>query len=301
MRNLWEPNIQRGWRIGLLIAAALLITAGGLLFGVTQILISIWTFLMSLGVVLALLLLVWMGLHLWNVIHAAYEMDRNAITIHWGLSQHQIPMASVREVFSGEKVSDLLMRPGLRWPGYLVGAGEAEDLGPILFYATAPLEELVIIRTGSMSYAISPEDLEEFLTAFRERMEMGPTQEVEEASTHPGFLDWWLWQDQMAWGSLALSLASLVLLLGVICGVYPALPSEIAMRFGPGGETLLVTGEARIFYFGLMGGVFLLLNGGLGLALYRRVRVAAYFLWSGMLMLEGGVWAALLTVLLNQP
>ena len=301
MRNLWEPNIQHGWRIGLLIAAGLLITAGGLLFGVTQILISIWTFLMSLGAVLAILLLIWVGVHLWNLVHVTYEMDRNAITIHWGLSQHQIPMASVREVFSGEKVSNLSMRPGLRWPGYFIGDGEAEDLGPILFYATAPLEDLVIIRTGSMAYAISPEDLEEFLTAFRERMEMGPTQEVEEASTHPGFLDWWIWQDRMAWGPLAISLGSLLLLLAVICGIYPALPSEIMMRFSPEGEALLITGEARIFYFGLMGGVFLLLNGGLGLFLYQRVRVAAYFLWSGLLMLEGGVWAALLTVLLNQP
>jgi len=46
--------------------------------------------------------------------------------------------------------------------------------------------------------------------------------------------------------------------------------------------------------------VVLLLNGGLGLYLYLRERVASYFLWSGVLLLESSLWIALLMILAQQ-
>lgn len=300
MRNHWDVNIRVGWLLGLAFVAGLLAaTVVGVVFVVINP-ISVWTFILSVCALFALLFAGRLLYQLWGLINAAYEMDRNAMTIQWGTMQYQIPMASVRAVFSGADVHGLRMRWGLRWPGYYVGYGEGEAIGPILFYATRPIAEQVIVRTDGMAYAISPDDLEEFLLAFKERLEMGPTQDVEEHSTHPSFLDWIIWRDRFALITLGGSALWLTLLIGVLCWRYPYLPPKIALRFAPTGETLLLAQPSRIFYLALIGVVFLLLNSTLGLFLYHRAKIAAYFLWGGLLAVQSWLWIAVITVLLRQ-
>jgi hypothetical protein len=221
-------------------------------------------------------------------------------------------MGSVREVFSGSKLTDLHIHPSVRWPGYFVALGRATGhaaggkdvpagsmtLDPILFYATAPLQDQVIVRTEGVTYAISPVDLEEFLVALRERLEMGPTQEVEEHSTRPAFLEWAFWQDRWSLAMLSAALLALVLLIGVLTWRYPYLPPQVALRFTPGGEPLLIAQAGRIFYFAMLGAAFVVINGLLGLLFYRRERPLAYFLWSGLLATLGSLWAAVISILL---
>jgi len=306
MRNHWDLNIRLGWRLGLAFVAGLLgATVAAVVFVVITP-ISVWTFVLSSGALLALLLALRLIYQLWGLINAAYELDRNAMIIHWGMVHYQIPMTAVRAVFSGADVQNLRMHVGLRWPGYYVGTGnvaafgENEALGPILFYATRPLAEQVIIRTTGLTYAISPDDLEEFLPAFKERLAMGPTQEVVESSTHPAFLDWAIWRDRYAMITLVGGILWLTLLTGVLCWRYPHLPAEIALRFFPTGEPLLLAKTPRIFYLALIGAIVLVLNGTLGLLLYHRVKIAAYFLWGGLLAVQSWLWVAMTIVLLRQ-
>lgn len=300
MRNQWDLDTRLGWIIGLAIVIGLLAIAVILLVWDATLPISIWTFVMAVAALGALGFAIRLVAQLWGLINASYEMDRNAVVIHWGPIHYQIPMASVRAVFSGAEVKSLRMRFGLRWPGYYVGFGEDKDVGPILFYATRPLAQQVVVRTEGMAYAISPNDLAEFLQAFKERLEMGPTQEIEELSQHPSFLDWEIWQDRIGMITLSGSLLWLGLLLGLLCWRYPALPAEIVVRFTSTGAPLLYAPTSRIFYFALIGVSVCLLNGIVGLLLYRRVRVAAYFLWGGLLAVLSGLWIAVVTLLLRQ-
>jgi len=300
MRNTWNLEVRWGWIIGLVITAILIALTVALVVIASMLPVTIWTFLMGIGAVLLLATIIRLIYQLWGLINAIYEMDRNAVVIHWGSVQHQIPMASVESVLQGTDVTELRMQPGFRWPGYFVGLGKAPDIGPVLFFATRPLSEQIIIRTAGMAYAISPKDRDAFLQAFRERLDMGPTQEVEESSTHPRFLDWVIWQDRLGLSVLLGSLMLLVLLVGVLCWRYPYLPSEIVLRFGPMGEALLVANASRIFYLALLGVIFLVINGGLGLLLYHRERTATYFLWAGLLAVQGGLWAAAVSILMRQ-
>lgn len=300
MRNQWELDTRLGWIMGLGLVVILLAATVMLLVWDATRPVSIWTFGMGVAALGTLGFAIRLIAQLWGLINASYEMDRNAVVIHWGPIHYQIPMASVRAVFSGAEVKALRMRFGLRWPGYYVGFGEDRDVGPILFYATRPLAQQVVIRTEGMAYAISPHDLAEFLQAFKERLEMGPTQEVEEVSQHPSFLDWDIWRDQVGMITLSGSLLWFALLLGLLCWRYPYLPAEIALRFTPAGEPLLRAPASRIFYFALIGAGVWALNGTLGLVLYRRARIAAYFLWSGLLAVLSGLWIAVVTVLLRQ-
>lgn len=300
MRNTWDLEVRLGGIVGLVIVAVLIAIMVALVaFALLQP-ISIWTFLMSAGALVILALVIQLLYQLWGLVNASYEMDRNALIIHWGSVHYQIPMAAVGAVLSGAEVTDVRLHLGLRWPGYFVGTGEAPDIGPILFLATKPLASQVIVRTSGMAYAISPKDLEEFLHLFRERLDMGPTQEVEESSTQPRFWDWVIWKDRLGLSLLLGSVTLWVLLVGLLCWRYPSLPAEIALRFSPSGEPLLLAAASRIFYIAFLGVIFLVLNGGLGLFLYHRERIAAYFLWGGLLALQGGLWAAAISILLRQ-
>lgn len=300
MRNLWEVNVRRGWAFGLGIVILLIGISIALVVWAAIRPISIWTFLKGVGAIASLALGIGVVYQLWGLTNASYEMDRNAVVIHWGSIDYQIPLASVQAVFSGAELKGLRMRPGLRWPGYVVGTGVAEDVGMVLFYATQSREKMVIIRTTGMAYAVSPDDLEEFLQAFKDRLEMGPTQEIEERSAHPSFLDWEIWRDRIGLLTLSGSVILLALLVGVLCLSYPYLPADLVLRSTSEGAPLLVVGTPRIFYLPLVGAIFLLLNSTLGFLLYHRERIACYLLWTGLLVVQSGLWTAVLTILLRQ-
>jgi hypothetical protein len=312
MDNTWTLNVRRGWIVGLAIAVVLIAATVGLVVAAVVTPLSLRVFLMGIGACMTLGLAIRVIYQLWGLVNASYELDRNALTINWGPVAHQIPMGAVREVFSGSKLADLRVRPSLRWPGYFVGLGQATaphtgektasvgdtTLNPVLFYASARLEDQVVVRTEGIAYAISPADLEEFLAALRERLEMGPTQEVEEHSTRPAFFEWAFWQDRWSTSMLSAALLALVLLVGLLTWRYPYLPPEIALRFTPTGEPLLLAQANRIFYFALLATAFVLINGVAGLFFYRRERPIAYFLWSGLLASLGSLWAAVVSILL---
>jgi len=312
MDNTWRLNIRTGWVVGLALAVILIGATVGLVVSAVVTALSIRVFLLGLGACVTLGLAIRVLTQLWGLINANYELDRNALVIHWGPIEHQIPMGSVRDVISGAKLENVRIRPSLRWPGYVVALGKATApkgdndpdetesayLDPILFHASAPLKYQVILRTDGITYAISPEDTEAFLVALRERLEMGPTQEVEEHSTHPAFLDWAIRRDRWSLAMLGGSVGLLVLMVGVLCWRFPYLSAEIPLKFTPAGSILLTGERARIFYFALVGTAFTLINGGLGLLFYRRQRPLSYFLWTGLLAALGGLWAAIVSILL---
>jgi hypothetical protein len=64
---------------------------------------------------------------------------------------------------------------------------------------------------------------------------------------------------------------------------------------------MLMAPPTRIFYFAILAALFFVINGGLGLLTYHRVRAISYMLWSGLLAVEGSLWAAVISVLTRQP
>ncbi len=311
--NTWHLAIRTGWIIGLALTVVCIAALVGLVVWALVIPLSIWVFLMLVGACLALGLAIRIVYQLWGLVNARYELDRNALTIYWGPVEHQIPMGSIREVIAGTRLQNLHIRPSLRWPGYHVALGRATvapvgeagpttsaALDPILFYASASRGGQVVLRTDAVAYAISPADLEDFLVALRERLEMGPTQEVEERATHPKFLDWQIWKDRWALSMLMVGFGLLILLTGILCWRFPYLPPEVVLRISAAGEPLLVAGAARIFYVVAVGAAFAVLNTSLGFVFYNRQRPIAYFLWSGLVAIIASLWVAIISILLMQ-
>ena len=295
----WDLNIQKGWRFGLASIVVLVLLTVGLGALIALIPVSLLTFMLVIGALATLMAAAYVGYALWGLLNAEYAMDRNTLIIRWGGYTHQIPMAEVQAVLSGAELERVRFNRVLRWPGYVVGQGTAAEIGPIFFYASAPLPEQIVLQLDSLAYAISPADRALFLEALEERLEMGATLDVVHEIAHPALLDWTIWRDRLALGLLGSNLLLLLLLSGLLSWRYASLPPSIVLKVDPTGTPLLVGPPSRLAYLGLLGVLFTVVNGGLGLIFYRRRPMIAYFLWSGLLLLLATLWIAILSILFN--
>lgn len=295
----WTLSVRLGQILGIVFTAVLILLII-LMLGLAIVNpVSILTFGLGVGALLALGCAGFVGYWTWGLSHALYTLDRNALIIQWGVYERQIPLDAIQKVLAAPDVRGLRTRRVLRWPGLWVGVGYAPELGPIVFYASSPIDTMVFIQTRERVYAISPVDREGFLAALDERRDMGPTQVLEEIERYPALLDWQGWRDPMIWGLLGSSLLLWVLLLALLTWRFPTLPPQIVLQTDNQGMPLLIANADRIFYLALLGAIFLVLNGGAGAIVYRRERMAARVLWLGLLFLQSSVWVAALSILVT--
>jgi len=293
----WQADPQIGLRVGVALIAAVLLVDGGLIAWAATNPVTLWTFLVGLAVLASLavigLLVYWLS----GLVRSGYTLDRNALTITWGANEQVIPTPQIERVVLGEELEGRVRFRGVRWPGYWVGYGQVEGLGPTLFYATAPPRRQVFIATPGLAYGISPEDREEFLRTLHTRLQMGPTQAVEPTSHGPAFLRWGFWRDRLGLGLLLGAWVVVVALFGFLCARFPTLPRLLPLHFDATGDPDRLGPQGEIFFLPLIGLVVLLINGGLGGLLYRRERLAAYLFWGGAAGVQVLLWAAVLGIL----
>lgn len=293
----WYTNPQTGLRVGLALIAALVLVDSGLVIWAATQPVSGVTFLVGLFVLGSLVAIGWMGYWISGLVQSAYVLDRNALVILWGENEHVVPLPQVQRVLLGEEVTGRVRFRGVRWPGCWVGYGEIEGIGPVLFHATAPLEEQVILVTPGLAYSISPEDRDGFLRTLHTRMQMGPTQWVEQTSHGPAFARWEFWQDRLALGMLTGGFLGLLGLVGFLCFRFPSLPPLLPLHFDALGNPDRLGVRGQIFFIPLIGWIVLLVNGALGGLLYPRERLGAYLLWGGGLAVQILFWIAVLGIL----
>ncbi|HID88375.1 MAG TPA: DUF1648 domain-containing protein [Anaerolineae bacterium] len=293
----WETDPQRGLRVGLGIIAAILLVDGGLIAWIASRPISLLTFLVGLWVLLSLGLLALIGYWLNGLLHSVYALDRNALTIVWGGNRHVVPTPLIERVLLGSDLEGRVRFRGIRWPGYWVGYGEIEGVGPAILYATVPPREQVFIVAQGVAYGISPDDVEGFLRTLQTRLQMGPTQRVEPTSEGPAFLEWEFWQDRLGLVLLGGATLGVLVLFGFLSAQFPSLPRLLPLHFDATGAPDRLGPRQQIFFIPIIGLVVLLVNGGLGGLLYRRERVASYLLWGGAGLVQLLLWAAVVGIL----
>jgi len=293
----WKVSAGRGFAIGLgLMTLITLVTAAVIGIAASRP-ISFGTFVVGLSTILSLLIVGLMAYWVYGLAGASYLLDRNALVIRWGTSKQVIPTHIIERVFTGDEIEGKVRFYGGRWPGHWVGYGELPDAGAALFYATEPLHKQVFISTPGLVYAISPANQEAFLNSLQQRLQMGPTQVMEQASQRPSVLNWAIWRDWLALALLGLGVLALAFLVGILTFRFPKLPILLPLHFGTSGSPDRLGPRGEIFLVPLIGFLTLVINGTLGSILYRRSRVASYMLWGSSILIQLLVWTATLGIL----
>lgn len=246
------------------------------------------------GLLLAVLVpnLVYRSYALWR---AAYFVEREGLRLHWGLRAEDIPMDQVIDVQPAAEVAGELPLPWLRIPGSVLGVRKRHDGSAVEFLA-ADTGRLVLIATPEKIFAISPEDPEQFLNAYRDRMELGSLSPIPAKSVRASFLLARVWATQGAryllLGGLALSLL-LLIWVSLVAPGRQLVPLGFDMEGNPGEPVPAI----RLILLPILNGFFFLASFLVGLFFFRRreneiddgsATPLAYILWGS------GVFTALL-------
>jgi hypothetical protein len=293
----WQINARQGVSVGIGLMAAIILVDVGLIWLATIQPLSIGTFIIGLAVLFSLGLLGLIGYWLYGLARSGYFLDRNALVIRWGPTEQTIPTTQIERVLTGDEVEGHIQFHGGMWPGHCVGYGEVPGAGPALFYATTPPRHQIYVVTPGLTYGIYPADSQGFLKSLHQRLQMGPTQVVEQSSKRPGFLNWAIWQDRLGLALLATSFLAALALTGLLSFQFPALSRLVPLHFDAAGSPDRLGPRGQIFIIPLIGLLTLLLNGTLGLLAYRRERLASYLLWGGTVLIQMLVWTAAIGIL----
>jgi hypothetical protein len=225
---------------------------------------------------------------LYSLNRANYSLDREKLTLTWGLRVEQIPVSQVEWVRPKESLTSPLKLPFVLLPGAIIGFRRHPDLGPIEFLAS-DAKSLLLVATSKRVFAISPQDTTGFMQNIQRAIEMGSLLPAKPQSVYPGFIVVQAWDSMLA---RYLWLAGLFLNIGLLAWVTLIIPSlgRIPLGFlpsgGPGdpvpGAGLILLPVVSLFFY-LTGWVS-------GLSFYRRPdhRPLAHIVWAS------GVFSTLL-------
>jgi len=160
LQGLIEARPPRlvGTSIGLGLAAVAIVLAVGVGIQAVDWSVSLTLFLGVLAIVLLCVLAIVFAFWAWSCYSLRYVLDNSGLEIAWGLVRHFVPIDRIEELKQGRAEIGVNVR-GLTWPGHQIGRGEADEIGPVIFFSThrSP-EELVYVRTADVTYGISPQD-----------------------------------------------------------------------------------------------------------------------------------------------
>jgi len=293
----WRADITLGLCVGIGLVVIIILVDASLVWLASTRPLGIGTFASGLAVLVSLAALGLIVYWLYGLACSGYSLDRNALVIQWGPTEQTIPAGQIERVLTGEEAEGRIRFRGGRWPGYCVGYGEVPGAGPALFYATVPPSRQIYIVTPGLTYGISPTNRNEFLKSLHTRLQMGPTQLVEQSSRRPGFLDWAIWRDRLGLALLATGFLAILALTGLLCFKIPTLPQLVPLHFDALGNPDRLGLRAQVFILAIIGLLALVLNGALGVLVYRRERVASYLLWGSVILVQLLVWTAAIGIL----
>ena len=165
---IFQPPRSRGAAIALLLAAlaaalGIALLVRGLTLHVTFGQLLCYTFAAVLLALAALL-----GYWGWAGAMLRYELRGGALSIHWGLVEHVVPLASIERVVLGRHLP-LPAVDGLRLPGLLIGRAAVSRVGAATVYArgNSP-EQMVYLVASAGAVGLSLSDAQPFVRALQQ-------------------------------------------------------------------------------------------------------------------------------------
>ena len=268
-RYSYLPFRKKGaWALSILLLLAL--SAAMVFFWRSSLTSDTLLFAIFLGAgILCLLPVPMLAYRLLALFRAYYLLDRNYLTIHWGLRTELIPLREVHWMRPVDSILPMLKKPKLALPGAYLGFRTIESVGKVEYLAD-DLEGAILIATGKSAYVISPADAAGFLASFYRFVELGNIDTVAATSIQPAFVLGRLMDDRVIrW----LVLAGFVINAAAFVLTLPVITSRSQVTFGyslagtvsvvPSVQLLLLPVlSAIIFLVDIISGAFFFRNDG---------------------------------------
>lgn len=275
------PSRQRGtvYLGGLLLLFIVLAVAFFWLSAITPV---GWLFALYLaGGISACLPLPMLSYRLFALYRAYYNLDRNALTIHWGLRTEILPLSVIEWFRPMIDLTSPLPTPPIPLPGAYIGSRIVEGLGKVEYMADG-FENGIMIATPKTVFILSPGDLSGFLSAFHRWIEMGSLDDIPAESIQPSFVLGKLWDDRLARSLVLASFGlGLVLLLWTI-SLLTTVP-QVVMGSIQTGDLVEKVPSIRLLLFPIVFGFIFIVDLIGGTYFYRKEdqKFAAYLVWAG--------------------
>jgi hypothetical protein len=215
----------------------------------------------------------------YSLFRADYHLDRNSISITWGLRLENIPLTDIEWIRSAEDLTHPISFPALPIPGGLLGIRRHPDLGTIEFLASDS-NKLLLVATAKRVFVISPEDAAGFMQTFAHVTELGSIIPADAKSVYPSFIIIQAWQSGLA---RYLWLTALFLNLGLFIWASIIIPSTPSVAFGPqfAGSPLETVPSTQLIIFPLASLLLSVTGWVAGLYFYRwdKERILAFIVW----------------------
>ncbi|GAB4423619.1 MAG: hypothetical protein Kow0031_02220 [Anaerolineae bacterium] len=247
----------------------------------------------TLTALAATLLLGYLALIVFNV---RYKLNRNGLTIYWGVNRQRIPFNHIRQIVPATERAGEMAFQGINLGGLRLGRGVLRDHGPLQFKGTGSIEQSLLVITPERAYLVSPAEPARLLKAWADRQPLGPTQQWHEDTRPLRPFNTPLLTDQLAWSLIAGGVLLLIGLLGYISLNYPELPGALPIHFDSLGRADRIAPKVFLFTLPAVGGIVWLTNFLLGSLIYRRERLGAYLLWGSTAAVQLSLWVALFTI-----
>ncbi|MEI7525742.1 MAG: PH domain-containing protein [Chloroflexota bacterium] len=205
-----------------------------------------------------------LGYRAYALTRANYLIDRNTLRLIWGLRLEDIPVNEVEWIRPVKGLLAPLNLPWFRLPGGILGVTRQLDIGKVEFLAS-DTDNLVLVATASLIYAISPKNPAAFMAAFQKSIEMGSLNTLRGQSQYPSFMVTMAWQEPIV---RFLWLVGAFLNAGLLVWVTVLIPSLAKVSLGfdangipleavPGTQLILLPIlSSFLFAFGLLTGLF---------------------------------------------
>jgi hypothetical protein len=213
-----------------------------------------------------------------------YRFGPDGLAITWLGGSELIGYERVDGIYAGQRLGQTMRVRGLNWPGFHVGVGRTRVMGFVRYFVTTGnLQEIALIVTPDVTFAVSPADVAGFRRELIDRVEASESELAPAAtvSETPGRAT-----PVSALRDLTLPATVLAaILVLVLCGVYiwvrwASIPDVLPMQFAQDGAVLAYGQREDIFRLPGIGAAILIANLGIGLSIYARERAAARMLWS---------------------
>lgn len=221
---------------------------------------------------------------LWALIRASYRLDRDSLTLTWGLRVERIPVSEVEWVRTPASLTAPLPLPAFRLPGSVIGSRRAPDIGPVEFLASET-SFLLLVATRQRVFAISPSDPQAFLQNIQRSIELGSLSPAAPESVYPVFVVGEAWKSMLArwfW------LAGLFVNIGLLAWVSLMIPTlgRIPLGFLPTGAAGTPVPGAGLILIPVLSILLFALGWVMGLVFYRseQYRVLAHIVWASGLV-----------------